>query len=111
MIRRPPRSTLFPYTTLFRSQCTMEEFELRYVEVMVHPDHVAGARSIKPMSERQVFGRSVLVFDQVDRNQLAALGDIRTPSIADLFVAVMSNHQPEVPPQRVNSGQKSEISQ
>src|SRR5256885_12499931 len=58
MIRRPPRSTLFPYTTLFRSQCTMEEFELRYVEVMVHPDHVAGARSLKPMSERQVFGRS-----------------------------------------------------
>ncbi len=72
-------------------QCTMEDFESRYVEVMVHPDHIAGARSLKPMSERQVFGRSVLLFDQVDRNQLAALGDIRTPSIADLFVAVMSN--------------------
>lgn len=73
-------------------QCTMEEFEARYVEVMVHPDHVAGALSLKPISERQVFGRSVLLFDQVDRNQLAALGDVRTPSIADLFVAVM-NHQ------------------
>src|SRR5215471_10305145 len=72
-------------------QCTMEEFEARYVEVMVHPDHVAGARSLKPISERQVFGRSVLLFDQVDRNQLAALGDVRTPSIADLFVAVMTN--------------------
>src|SRR6516165_1061692 len=72
-------------------QCTMEEFESRYVEVMVHPDHVAGARSLKPMSERQVFGRSILLFDHVDRNQLAALGDVRTPSIADLFVAVMSN--------------------
>ena len=73
-------------------QCTMEEFEARYVEVMVHPDHVAGARSLKPLSERQVFGRSILLFDHVDRAQLAALGDVRTPSIADLFVAVMTNH-------------------
>jgi ABC-2 type transport system ATP-binding protein len=72
-------------------QCTMEEFESRYLEVMVHPDHVAGAKSLKPLSERQVFGRSVLLFDGADRNQLAALGDVRTPSIADLFVAVMSN--------------------
>jgi len=71
-------------------QCTMEEFESRYVELMVHPDHLAGARSLKPLHERQVFGRSVLLFDQVDRGQLAALGDVRTPSIADLFVAVMS---------------------
>jgi len=73
-------------------QCTMEEFESRYVEVMVHPDHIAGAKSLKPLSERQVFGRSIFLFDQVDRNQLAALGDVRTPSIADLFVAIM-NHQ------------------
>ena len=71
-------------------ECSMEEFESRYVELMVHPDHLAGARSLKPLSERQVFGRSVLLFDQVDRGQLAALGDVRTPSIADLFVAVMS---------------------
>jgi ABC-2 type transport system ATP-binding protein len=71
-------------------ECSMEEFESRYVEVMVHPDHIAGARSLKPMSERQVFGRSVLLFDHVDRAQLAAMGDVRTPSIADLFVAVMS---------------------
>ena len=72
-------------------QCTMEEFEGRYVEVMVHPDHVANARSLKPISERQVFGRNVFLFDRVDRNQLAALGDVRTPSIADVFVAVMGN--------------------
>jgi ABC-2 type transport system ATP-binding protein len=74
-------------------ECSMEEFESRYVEVMVHPDHIAGARSLNPMSERQVFGRSVLLFDHVDRAQLAAMGDVRTPSIADLFVAVMSNNQ------------------
>jgi ABC-2 type transport system ATP-binding protein len=74
-------------------QCTMEEFEARYVEVMVHPDHAANARSLKPMSERQVFGRSVFLFDHVDRNQLTALGDVRTPSIADVFVAVMGNEK------------------
>src|ERR1700716_2911500 len=71
-------------------ECSMEEFESRYVEVMVHPDHLAGARALKPIYERPIFGRTVLLFDQVDRDQLAALGDVRTPSIADLFVAVMS---------------------
>jgi ABC-2 type transport system ATP-binding protein len=72
-------------------ECSMEEFESRYVEVMVHPDQVDGARSLKPLHERQVFGRSVMLFENADRGQLAALGDARTPSIADLFVAVMSN--------------------
>ena len=74
-------------------ECSMEEFESRYVEVMLHPDHVDGARSLKPMHERQVFGRRVMLFKDVDRGQLAALGEVRRPSIADLFVAVMSNSQ------------------
>ena len=72
-------------------ECSMEEFESRYVELMVHPDHLAGARSLKPINERQLFGRTIMLFDQVDRGQLAALGDVRTPTIADLFVAVMTN--------------------
>jgi ABC-2 type transport system ATP-binding protein len=72
-------------------ECSMEDFEARYLEVTVNPEHVAAARALKPMQERQVFGRSILLFDRVDRQQLAALGDVRTPSIADLFVAVMSN--------------------
>jgi ABC-2 type transport system ATP-binding protein len=76
--------------------CSMEEFESRYLEVMVHPDRVAAARALQPMHERQVFGRSILLFDRVDRDQLAALGDVRTPSIADLFVAVMGNKAGEV---------------
>ena len=83
-------------------ECSMEEFEARYAEVMVHPDHVDGARSLKPLHERQVFGRSVMLFENVDRGQLAALGEVRTPSIADLFVAVMSRGS-EV------TNQKSEI--
>jgi ABC-2 type transport system ATP-binding protein len=71
--------------------CSMEDFEARYAEVMVNPDRVAAARALKPIYERQVFGRSILLFDGVDRQQLAALGDVRTPSLADLFVAVMGN--------------------
>src|ERR1700741_2275547 len=72
-------------------ECTMEEFESRYVELMVNPEKIAAARALKPIHERQVFGRSILLFDRVERQQLAALGDVRTPSIADLFVAVLSN--------------------
>ena len=71
--------------------CSMEEFESRYLEVIVNPESLAAARALKPMHERQVFGRSILLFDRVDRQQLATLGDVRTPSIADLFVAVMSS--------------------
>jgi ABC-2 type transport system ATP-binding protein len=81
--------------------CSMEDFESRYVEVTVHPDQVAAAHALKPMYERKVFGRSILLFDlkpdrgiqqNIDRQQLAAaLGEVRTPSIADLFVAVVGN--------------------
>jgi ABC-2 type transport system ATP-binding protein len=71
--------------------CSMEEFESRYTEVMVHPDQVAAARALKPIHERQVFGRSILLFDRVDRNHLAAFGEVRTPTIADLFIAVIGN--------------------
>jgi ABC-2 type transport system ATP-binding protein len=71
--------------------CNMEDFELRYVELTVKPDRLADARALKPMHERQVLGRSILLFDGADRQQVAALGEVRTPSIADLFVAVISN--------------------
>ena len=80
--------------------CSMDEFESRYMEVTVNPGQVAAARALKPIYERQVFGRSTLLFDlkgdrgvnpNIDRQQLAALGEVRTPSIADLFVAVVGN--------------------
>jgi ABC-2 type transport system ATP-binding protein len=69
----------------------MEEFESRYAEVTVRPEQVAAARALKPIRERQVLGRSILLFDHVERQQLAALGDVRTPSIADLFVAMLGD--------------------
>jgi ABC-2 type transport system ATP-binding protein len=71
--------------------CSMEEFESRYLELMVHSELLAAARALKPIHERQVLGRSIMLFDRADRQQLAALGDVRTPSIADLFVAVLGN--------------------
>jgi ABC-2 type transport system ATP-binding protein len=71
-------------------ECSMEEFESRYLEVMVNPEHVAAAHALKPIHERSVFGRSVMLFDGANREQVAALGEVRRPSIADLFVAVMS---------------------
>ena len=75
--------------------CSMDDFESRYVEVTVRPENIAAARALKPNHERQVIGRSILLFDLksngVDRKQLAALGDLRTPSISDLFVAVIGN--------------------
>ncbi|QKY02772.1 ABC transporter ATP-binding protein [Janthinobacterium lividum] len=68
---------------------SMEEVGERYIEVMVGPQHVNPARALQPISERSVFGKSVMLFDGVARTQLAALGEIRTPSLADLFVATM----------------------
>jgi ABC-2 type transport system ATP-binding protein len=73
----------------------MEDFEARYVEVQVNPDNLAAARALGPIQDRQVLGRSVLLFSGVDRGRLAELGDVRTPGIADLFVAVMTS-QPGV---------------
>lgn len=71
-------------------ECSMEEFERRYFEVMVNPENLDAARALRPLHERPVFGRSVLLFDHADRDQLAALGEVRRPSIADVFVAVMT---------------------
>jgi ABC-2 type transport system ATP-binding protein len=71
--------------------CSMEEFEARYLELAAKPEQVAAARALKPISERQAIGRSLLLFDGVERTRLAALGEVRTPSIADLFVAVIGN--------------------
>src|SRR5271163_536132 len=71
---------------------SIEEVESRYFEVTVRPEQLAAARALKPMHERDMMGRSILLFDHVERQQLAALGDVRTAGIADLFVAVVGNH-------------------
>ena len=72
-------------------ECSMEEFEARYVEVMVGPEQLATARALGPIHERRLFGRTILLFDRVERHQLVALGEVRRPSLADLFVAMMGD--------------------
>ena len=70
---------------------SMEDVESRYREVAVHPQQLAAARALNPLHERQGFGRSILLFDGADRQQLATLGEVRTPGLADLFVAVLGD--------------------
>src|SRR2546423_2307751 len=85
-------------------ECSMEQFESRYAEVMVDADHLAAAQALKPIHTRQLFGRSILLFENADREQLAALGDIRTPGIADLFVAIMGEKAGESQPPSSREG-------
>lgn len=68
---------------------TMDQVGERFAEVMVNPDHAEAARALNPLGERQVFGKSIFLFDGVDPARLAALGEIRRPNVADLFVATM----------------------
>jgi len=57
--------------------------------VMAGPDALEAARALRPIHERRLFGRTLLIFDGLPREQLAGLGEVRTPSLADLFVAIM----------------------
>ncbi len=61
----------------------------RFAEVMVNADQAETARALKPLDERQVFGKSIFLFDGVERTRLEALGEVRRPSVSDLFVATM----------------------
>lgn len=68
----------------------MEALAGRYTELLASADALQAARALAPIEERALpFGKTVLLFDGVDRNQLAAMGEIRTPGLADLFVATM----------------------
>ena len=62
--------------------CSMEAIESQYLEVAVNPDQVTAARALKPMYERQVFGRTILMFDRVERDRLMQLGEVRTRPVS-----------------------------
>jgi ABC-2 type transport system ATP-binding protein len=69
---------------------TMEDVAERYTEVLASADKADAARALKPIDERALpFGKVVLLFDGVPKEQLETLGEIRTPGLADLFVAIM----------------------
>jgi len=66
--------------------CSMDQLESRFAELTVNPEKAAAAKALKPIDERQVLGRSVLLFDGANRQELGTLGEVRTPSVEDLFV-------------------------
>jgi ABC-2 type transport system ATP-binding protein len=65
----------------------MSALEERYKEVLVNREHVAAARKLGALNERQALGQTLLLFEGRSRAELAPLGDVRTPKLADLFVA------------------------
>ncbi len=72
---------------------SMDEMNEKYLEVMVSNDYKSQAEALKPISHREVFGRGVYLFEGVDKQKLEALGEVRSPSVADLFVAMMKEQQ------------------
>jgi ABC-2 type transport system ATP-binding protein len=68
---------------------SMDTIRENYAEVMVHPDRAGEARALHPIAERELFGRSVFLFEGVERARLDELGELHSPSVADLFVAKM----------------------
>ncbi|MDJ0652865.1 MAG: ABC transporter ATP-binding protein [Xanthomonadales bacterium] len=71
---------------------TMEDVSERFTEVMVAPDLADEARQMKPLHEREIFGKFVFLFDGADQMELAELGELHNPSVADLFVATMKEN-------------------
>ncbi len=69
---------------------SMEEIESQFREVEVHPDHVEAARALGPIHQQKGVGRDIFLFEGVDPQQLAPLGNVRTPGLADLFVGMIS---------------------
>jgi ABC-2 type transport system ATP-binding protein len=67
----------------------MDDVQAKYAHVAVRPEHVAAARTHKPISERQGLGRTHMLFQGVERAELERLGEVGVPSVADLFVAVI----------------------
>jgi ABC-2 type transport system ATP-binding protein len=70
--------------------CGMDEVEDNYLELMVTPANAAAARQLGPLNERELFGRHIFLYRGVKRDQLEGLGELHTPSVADLFVATLS---------------------
>lgn len=69
---------------------SMDDLATRFTEVEVRLEQAAAARALHPISERAVLGRSIMLFDGQARESLTTFGEVRTPTIADLFVALMS---------------------
>ncbi len=69
---------------------SMEDIQQTFSELMVSPDKAAAARELGPIDERELFGRHIFLFKNANHEQLKELGEVRTPGVADLFVATMN---------------------
>lgn len=72
---------------------SMDEVSEKYTEVMVGKEDIAKAQALNPIMERDVFGRKVYLFESVNREELELLGELHSPSVADLFVAKMKENK------------------
>ena len=73
---------------------SMESFGDNYVELMTSGEDAVKARGLGPIAEHEIFGKSVLLFEGVSRDNLEGLGELRAPSVADLFVAKVKGARP-----------------
>ncbi len=80
---------LFLHRGRIVARCGVDEIASRYAEVTPAPDRLGAARALRPLHERESFGRSVLLFEGVERRALQDLGEVRTPGLADLFAALV----------------------
>lgn len=69
--------------------CAMDQLEDIYTEVLVAPEQFVSATARGPIHSRDILGKKAMIFENVDRDELAALGEVHSPSVADLFVAKM----------------------
>lgn len=72
---------------------SMEQLAERFVEVLINPDQMEQATALKPLSQRAVFGKSAMLFENIGTDILRALGDIRQPGIAEIYLATMNGVQ------------------
>jgi ABC-2 type transport system ATP-binding protein len=68
----------------------MEDVPARFIQLVVTPDRVDAARALRPVFAETRFGQTVMVYDGADPAALQQLGTVTTPTLSDLFVALMS---------------------
>lgn len=77
--------------------CAMDEISEIYHEVLVPPDHWKDAAYLEPIHTRDLLGQKAMIFENIPRAELAPLGELHVPSVADLFVAKMQTRSGDRP--------------
>ena len=70
-------------------QDSIESINKKYLELRPDQNSINAAKSLNPMHHRTELGREVMLFEDMDKDKLMELGDVRPPVIADLFMAIM----------------------